>query len=430
MELSLTSGIVPLAFLVLAVLSFAILLTGRGRRWWGRTVPLALLTGTVVMTAVAWFSDHVWHPFADPIPTALLVWSGLAISGLVLAVRRPAPWTTRVAAASLVLLIALNGAVRTNVELGTYPTMAAALEAPESDQLPSADVLTTDDSTVDAAPGQPLADVWTAPADLPTEGTVTSVAIPGTVSGFPADDAWIYLPPAYRSNPRARLPVLMLLSGQPGIPRNWFDGSSLARTMDAYAAAHHGLAPVVVVPDWLGGSLANPMCVDSRSGVKDFSYLTVDVPNWVQAHLQVDPDPTQWAVGGLSAGGTCAVQLAVNAPARFPTFLGFSVQDHPTIGDHADTVATLFGGDEAAYDAVDPLKVLAARSFPGSAGILAAGASDTVYGPQTRTVYAAAQAAGMQVRYLELPGGHDSPFWAAALAASMPWLGTRLGLTA
>lgn len=34
--------------------------------------------------------------------------------------------------------------------------------------------------------------------------------------------------------------------------------------MDAYAAAHDGLAPVVV--DHLGAPLSNPLCMDSRLG--------------------------------------------------------------------------------------------------------------------------------------------------------------------
>ncbi|WP_407812297.1 alpha/beta hydrolase-fold protein, partial [Staphylococcus aureus] len=92
------------------------------------------------------------------------------------------------------------------------------------------------------------------------------VTIAGTVSGFSARDAEIYLPPAYFTNPRPELPVLVLLAGQPGAPEDWLQGGRLVQTMDTYAAAHSGLAPVVVVADGTGSELANPLCVDSQLG--------------------------------------------------------------------------------------------------------------------------------------------------------------------
>ncbi len=222
--------------------------------------------------------------------------------------------------------------------------------------------------------------------------------------------------------------MLILLAGQPGGPRNWFDGGELAKTMDASAAAHHGLAPVVVVPQWLGSSEANPMCVDSAS-TKNYTYLTKDLPNWIHQHLQVDQNPRAWAVGGLSAGATCAVQLATNDPAQFPTFLDFSGQDHPTLGDHEDTVNKLFGGDESRYAAVDPITLMTNHRYPDSAGVFGAGRDDTFYGPQTRAVYTAAAAARMKVHYIAVPGGHEFSVWAGLLAASKDWLGARLGIT-
>ena len=223
--------------------------------------------------------------------------------------------------------------------------------------------------------------------------------------------------------------MLILLSGQPGEPRNWFDGSHVPEIMDAWAARHGGLAPVVVVPDWIGTAGANPLCVDSAAGGNDDTYLSRDVPDWIRDELEIDPRPSRWAVGGLSAGATCAGQLAVNHPTRFPTFLFYSGQTEPTLSDRADTVAALFGGDEAAFVRVNPLDVLRSRDFAGTAAVFSAGAQDADFGPQTRTVYRAALAAGVDAWYLDLPGRHNSPFWASALAGSMDWLGSRLRLT-
>jgi S-formylglutathione hydrolase FrmB len=198
--------------------------------------------------------------------------------------------------------------------------------------------------------------------------------------------------------------------------------------MDRFAASHGGLAPVVVMPDWLGAPFTNTLCLDSRLGAVQ-TYLTVDVPAWVRATLQVDPDPASWAVGGLSAGGTCALQLAVNAPQTFPTFVDVSGQSEPTLGDRARTVAAAFGGDAAAFASVNPLELLAARSYPGSAGTVVVGSGDSLFRPQAQQVADAARRAGMQIEYRELPGGHDWRVWAPGLETSLPWLATRTGLT-
>ncbi len=43
--------------------------------------------------------------------------------------------------------------------------------------------------------------------------------------------------------------------------------------LDRLAAAHHGLAPIVVMPDQLGEATRNPMCVDGPLG-DSRTYLT------------------------------------------------------------------------------------------------------------------------------------------------------------
>ncbi len=148
----------------------------------------------------------------------------------------------------------------------------------------------------------------------------------------------------------------------------------------------------------------------------------------MRSTLQVAPDG--WAVGGLSNGGTCALQLAVNAPDLFGVFIDVSGEDAPTLGDRATTIARAFGGDEAAYTAVNPLDVLAARSFPDTAGYLVAGRDDAQYRPQADRVLAACRAAGMDVSLTELPGGHTWEVWGPGLEGALPWLGTQLGITA
>lgn len=241
---------------------------------------------------------------------------------------------------------------------------------------------------------------------LPGHGALIQVDIPGTASRFPARAAWVYVPPAYLTSQRPRLPVLVLLGGQPGGPRDWVDGGSVARTLDAFAATHRGLAPVVVMPDALGGETANPLCIDSRLGAAD-TYLARDVPAWIRSTLHVDPSPTRWAVGGFSYGGTCALQLAVAHPDVFPTFVDVSGQRSPTLGDPATTIDRAFGGDAAAF---------------------AAGSRDTAARSDAAAVRDALTGAGATAAVTVLPGGHSWAVAGAALDRALPWLAARWGL--
>lgn len=427
---SLINGAVPVVLAGAGAAGLLMLVAGRGLRWWLRVVmPLMGVSGALVAAGVVILA--VLRPFPDAQP-AVVWWAvAAAVVAVGLAVtrwRRTRGPVRRVGVVLAAALVVAAGANQVNQHFGQYPTVRSALGMAPPDQLAFSAVTASAAALVAARPGQPLARVWRAPAGIGSTGVVAQVVIPGRVSGFAARPGWVYLPPAYLVSPRARLPVLVLLSGQPGSPGDWLGGGRIAAMMDRFAAAHGGLAPVVVIADWLGAALHNTLCLDSRLGHAQ-TYLSVDVPAWVQTHLQVDPDPRSWAVAGSSAGGTCALQLAVNAPTVYPTFIDLSGQSEPTLGDRRRTVAAAFGGDTAAFTRVNPLDVLAAREFPATAGTIIAGASDATYRPEAIVAARAARAAGMHIEYRELPGGHSWQVWGPGLASALPWLATRTGLT-
>lgn len=277
------------------------------------------------------------------------------------------------------------------------------------------------------ADADPVASRWAVPPQLPARGKAASAPIPSPVSGFSARNAEIYLPPAYFADPRPQLPVLVLIAGQPGTPSDWLTAGNLVGTMDSFAAAHAGLAPVVVVPDGTGSEFGDPLCLDSRRGNAD-SYLSRDVPAWIRTYLTVDTDPHSWAVGGLSYGGTCALQLATNHPDVYPTFLDISGAAEPGLGDRQKTLAETFSGDPAPFIRVNPLDLLRSHRYPGSAGAIVVGAGDSDTVGDSRAVYAATQAAGMNTHYLELPGAHDWRVFSAGLGRELPWLAHQLNL--
>lgn len=270
---------------------------------------------------------------------------------------------------------------------------------------------------------------------MPARGEAVTADIPagdqsGT-KGFTPRGAFIYLPPAYLGSQRPALPVLVLLTGQPGSPSDWFELGNLKDTMDAYAADHHGLAPVVVVADLLGSPYANPLCSDTDAGGKVATYLDKDVPAWIRANLQVDDDPAHWAVAGLSNGGTCAMQVVTRSPGVYRTFLAISAEEHPSLGSVDRTISQGFGGDRAAYEANDPLSLMSSAPpgrYDGIAGIVSVGRQDTSYRGAVPVLAEAATRAGMTVSTRQYDGAHTWAVWGPALADQLDWLGGRLGI--
>jgi len=426
LELSLISGPVPVVVAVCGVAAGVFLLVARRRTWWTRVVPVSVAACGLLAVGVAVVVDHVWRPFPEPLPTIVPAALGVGVLGVVLAVARwrHGRWPSRVLGAVSALVLVVSGLSGVNQYFGEYSTLGAALKSNDTVELDVAAKPAPDVLPVPA--GKTLADVWTPPADLPTRGTVSETPIPSSTDYRPRK-ALVYLPPAYSATPRPRLPVLVPLSGQPGSPHDWFDGGELARHLDAYAARHHGLAPIVVVPDQLGSTTANPMCLDSKLG-KVETYLARDVPAWIKGRLQVDESRRAWTISGLSQGGTCSFQLAVRAPEVYARFIDVSGQREPTLGSRKDTVKAAFGGDETAYRAVNPVDVLTRTRFPDTEGMVVAGKNDSLYRNDDREVYEACLRAGMDVRWRELPGAHDWTVWRPGLVDALPWLGERTGL--
>jgi S-formylglutathione hydrolase FrmB len=78
---------------------------------------------------------------------------------------------------------------------------------------------------------------------------------------------------------------------------------------------------------------------------------------------------------------------------------------------------------------VNPLDLLRARRYPGSAAAIVVGTADVDTKPDARLVYRATAAAGMDSHYTEVPGSHDWRAFSDGLARELPWLAQRMGLT-
>ena len=420
LALRLITGPVPFVVGALGVVALAWLLVSRRWRRWLPIAASVILAGLIAGLAVCWVLGDLLDLFGVDLSIASRAWFAVGFSGLALAVARALFSGRRAvlpgAAAAIVLM--LVGGLGLNADLGEFPTVRNALGIGQYGtlQLPP------------KTAGSVLAS-WSPPADLPREGRIGYVAIPATASQFRARRALVYLPPAALVADPPRLPVLVMLAGQPGGPSDLFVKGGLGGTLDAWARAHNGLAPIVVVPDQLGAPGRNPMCVDSALG-KVETYLTKDVPAWIAANLTALPGPAETGIGGFSEGGTCSIQLGAAHPSLYGTILDISGQVAPKNGSTQQTIDRGFAGSRAAYERAIPANILATRApYASTFAVFAAGENDLRYGPGLRTVAAAAKAAGMTSTLVISPGtAHDWHTVAYAFDHVIPLVARHWGL--
>jgi S-formylglutathione hydrolase FrmB len=317
---------------------------------------------------------------------------------------------TTVLIALVLVLVGVNGLLAANAYYGYYLTIGQALGVGGQEQ----------------ASLTPLNNRHTPPGD----GVVVSLNIPGRKSGFRARPALVYVPPAWFVRPRPKLPVIVLLHGTPGSPADWLDGGTARATADAWAHEHGGVAPILVMPDINGDVFGDTECVDSPRGAAE-TYVSADVPAFVKSRLFTQVQGRNWAVAGLSEGGSCATMLALRHPEVYSTFADYGGLLGPRVGDTNDpagTVEGLFGGSRREFDRHEPARLLATRRFPGVHGFFGVGGNDGDPLAAAHQLSTLARAAGIDTQVGVFPQGeHTFEVWRAAFAASLPWISGQIG---
>jgi S-formylglutathione hydrolase FrmB len=185
-----------------------------------------------------------------------------------------------------------------------------------------------------------------------------------------------------------------------------------------------------VVVDPNGSPSGNTLCLDSRIARAD-TFLARDVPDWINRTLDVDPDPRQWAAGGFSFGGTCAVQMATRHPDVYSAALAFSSEEEPALAkERAKTIEASFGADTAAFDRLTPLRIMAENRFDGHGVYFAAGDRDPQFTGHMDVLAAAARRAGFSVETHRIANtGHSWDTASNGLPGGLDFLARRWGIT-
>lgn len=397
----------------LAGLAVAVLLA-RGRL---RSTLIGCLSGAVVGAVLLVVVQWIVPLFGGPLSPATNVWTVAAFAALGLAVCSlpRAPWWRRGVAVLSVPLVLIAAGIGINADYGLAQTLGEVIGRTDIPPI----------ALPAESPGSEPAS-WQPPSDMPAKGRVGSVNIPATLSGFPARPASVYLPPAALVANPPQLPFVLMMMGQPGTT----DPIVIEGVLDAFAAEHRGLAPIVVVADQLTDPALDPACVDSAALGNAHTYLTQDVVNWARSSLNISTDRTQWTVAGFSNGGTCAALFGAQLPEVFGNVIDVAGEEYPGQDDEAATLAGVFAGDQSAYDAAHPITVLAAGSYPDSWGYFADDGADGIFTAAGHATQAAATAAGWQAQWhATAVQGHGGEMLGEALGSAFAALAPRLGLT-
>jgi enterochelin esterase-like enzyme len=259
-------------------------------------------------------------------------------------------------------------------------------------------------------------------------GVDEHVLIPGAVSGVPTRDAYVYLPAAYLdpSNANHRFPVLYLLHGSPGIAIDWIRGGYADRTMDKLLRDGTVAPFIIVMPDVNGGYRRDLECQDVPGGPQDETYLVKDVVAWVDAQYRTIPTPAARAIGGLSTGGYCGINLTFRHQDVFSAAVSHSGYGRP---DHNVYTGNLFGGDRRRRAANTPDEYLATIPIAPSLGVyLDAGLGDEQSRRGARRLYDLLRSRGVAVTLNIVPGeSHNFVAWRKNLSLSLPWVSRWFG---
>ncbi len=441
-QLSLIHGWLPVAVQAITATVLVGAIGWRSPRWRRLWLPVTVAGGVVLAGWAHWYLASL--PVAgDPAPPLLWVWiaaAGLA-AGVVVLGWRGARWWRRGTAVAAVLLCVLCVLLAVNVWVGYLPTVYTAWNQLTAGPLPDQ----TDRAAVTV---RRLTGVRQA------NGVVLPVSIPADASKFAHRRELVYLPPAwFASSPPPRLPAVMMIGADFNTPADWLRAGQAIRTVDAFASAHHGYAPLLVFVDATGAFNNDTECVNGPRG-NAADHLTKDVVPYMISNFSVSADRANWGVVGFSMGGTCAVDLTVTHPNIFSAFVDIAGDAGPNLGTRSHTITTLFGGNANAYAAFDPTTVIIRHQrysgvygwfdIPGAPhaqhryitaagiGAVAVGAHDPVANPEgqdfaANSLCTVGSAHGIRCAVVTQPGRHDWPFAAQAFADALPWVAGRLG---
>ena len=370
---------------------------------------IAVIAG-IVGWVIAWLLSDVFVVFGVGLGPRVIAWAGCGCAIIEFAVSHAMlhRGVLRAVAVILVACAVLSAATGIDQAYGEYATIGSLFgqdtyhEADLTGMAKRSDLISVTQWKQEAADGSI--------SDIPAHGEVSKVNIPATTSHFEARQALVYLPPAAIATAKHKpaLPVILMMSGQPGSPGRAFAAGGIQTMMDDYAQHHGGLAPIVIAADQLGDDSHNTLCVDSPVYGNVLTYLTKDVVDWVRTNLPAAWQAQDWAIAGFSQGATCSLQIGANHPDLFGTIIPTGSELKPTNGSESSMISRFFRGDRTAYEKQIPINAIRNHAPSNQTLVIGAGERDHESVRNAERIAPVAQQAGMHVTAVEsLGNAHD-----------------------
>ena len=370
---------------------------------------IAVIAG-IVGLVIAWLLSDVFVVFGVELGPRVIAWAGCgcAIVGFAVSHVMLHRGVLRAVAVILVVCAVFSTATGIDQAYGEYATIGSLFsqdsyrEADLTGMAKRSDLISVTQWRQEAADGSI--------SDIPAHGEVSKVNIPATTSHFEARQALVYLPPAalITAKHKPALPVILMMSGQPGSPGRVFAAGGIQTMMDDYAQHHGGLAPIVIAADQLGDDSHNTLCVDSPVYGKALTYLTKDVVDWVKTNLPAARQAQDWAIAGFSQGATCSLQIGANHPNLFGTIIPPGSELKPTNGSESSMISRFFHGDRTAYEKQIPINAIRNHAPSNQTLVIGAGERDRESVRNVELIAPVAQQEGMHVTAVEsLGNAHD-----------------------
>jgi S-formylglutathione hydrolase FrmB len=290
----------------------------------------------------------------DPAPWGVWIWIGVAglAFGVVVVGWRGARWWRRGMSLVAVPLSLLCAVLAIKLWVGYFPTVHAAWNQLTAGPLP------------DQTDRLKVTEMQLA-GTKPLRGVVVPVSINSDASGFRHRRELVYLPPAwFATTPPPRLPAVMMIASALNTPADWLRAGKAVQTIDDYASAHDGYAPVLVFVDATGAFDNDTECVNGNRG-NAADHLIKDVVPFLISNFAVSDQRSHF----------------FDIPGAEPS--------QPSSTDRVDNPE---GQDTAAHSLCR-----LGRTY------------------------------GVRCSVVTQPGRHDWPFAAAAFATQLPWLAAQLG---
>jgi len=141
--------------------------------------------------------------------------------------------------------------------------------------------------------------------------------------GIRSGSTYVYLPPGYyeKTNADRRYPTIYLFHGYPGRPQDWFTAGDVQSTMDLLIRDHYVGPMIVVSPTASTGYLDDDECLNAPGHFALESYLAFTVVDRIDREFRTDRDRAYRAIGGMSSGGFCALNIGLHHLHRFSVIL-------------------------------------------------------------------------------------------------------------